>query len=85
MFNRRSAGNALGGQGLTGTAPTGQTGSPNGSDWKYWSWSANDIHLGAGNLLLGDGSGQQATISDLQNDLLNATNGPTLHPFYNFP
>ena len=85
MFNQSSAGNALGNQGQTGTAQTGQTGSPNGTDWKYWAWSANDIHLGAGNLLLGDGSGQQATISDLQNDLLNATNGPTLTPYYNFP
>jgi prepilin-type N-terminal cleavage/methylation domain-containing protein len=54
-------------------------------DWRYWAWSANDIHLQAGNLLLGDGSAQQATISDLQNDLENATNGPTIYPYYNFP
>jgi hypothetical protein len=56
-----------------------------GVDFALWSWSANDIHLGAGNLLLGDGSAQQATISDLQKDLLTATNGTTASPFYNFP
>jgi hypothetical protein len=56
-----------------------------GVDFLLWSWSANDLHLGAGNLLLGDGSAQQATIHDLQTDLLNATNGATMYPFYNFP
>jgi prepilin-type N-terminal cleavage/methylation domain-containing protein len=86
MFNQSSAGNGPGNNsGQTGTAQTGQTGSPKGLNWNNWAWSANDIHLGAGNLLLGDGSGQQATISDLQNDLLNATNGPTMYPSYNFP
>jgi len=68
-----SQGLATGGQGTTGV------------DWKYWAWSANDIHLQAGNILLGDGSAQQASISDLQNDLFNSTNGPTTTPFYNFP
>ncbi len=76
------------------TAPGSQTASDGsdgkgqgnkGIDFTRWSWTANDIHLGAGNLLLGDGSAQQATISDLQKDLLNATNGPTTFPFYNFP
>ena len=67
-------------QGL-GTGGSGTT----GVDWKNWAWSANDIHLGAGNILLGDGSAQQASISDLQTDLYNSTNGPTVYPFYNFP
>jgi prepilin-type N-terminal cleavage/methylation domain-containing protein len=72
------------GAGANGQGPTGTPGIK-GVDFTYWSWSANDIHLGAGNLLLGDGSAQQATISDLQKDLINATNGPTVYPFYNFP
>ncbi|HEV2436096.1 MAG TPA: prepilin-type N-terminal cleavage/methylation domain-containing protein [Verrucomicrobiae bacterium] len=78
-----AASNGPNGLGVAGTG-TGAT-SLKGLDWGWWAWSANDIHLGAGNLLLGDGSAQQATISDLQNDLINATNGPTLYPFYNFP
>lgn len=72
-----TAGNGLGAKGQGD--PAAQL------DYSQWSWSANDIHLGAGNLLLGDGSAQQATISDLQKDLLSATNGPTRYPFYNFP
>ncbi len=75
--------NGPNGLGIAGSG-TGAT-SLKGLNWGYWAWSANDIHLGAGNLLLGDGSAQQATISDLQNDLVNATNGATLYPFYNFP
>ncbi len=73
----QTAGNGLGGKGQ------GDAGAL--LDYSRWSWSANDIHLGAGNLLLGDGSVQQATIADLQKDLLAATNGPTQYPFYNFP
>ena len=73
----QTAGNGLGGKGQ------GDPGAQ--QNYSLWSWSANDIHLGAGNLLLGDGSAQQATISDLQKDLLSATNGPTHYPFYNFP
>ncbi|MGA9780113.1 MAG: prepilin-type N-terminal cleavage/methylation domain-containing protein [Verrucomicrobiia bacterium] len=88
MYNTATAGpasasNGPGNQGKAGSG-TGST-SLMGVAWSYWSWTANDIHLQAGNLLLGDGSAQQATISDLQNDLINATNGPTLYPFYNFP
>jgi len=85
MFNYGSAGNGAGGNApVTGTTATGLTGPPS-VNWTLWSWSANDIHLGAGNLLLGDGSAQQATISDLQQDLENATNGPAVYPWYNFP
>jgi prepilin-type N-terminal cleavage/methylation domain-containing protein len=74
----QTAGNGPGGKGQGDTAAKTL-------DYSQWSWSANDLHLGAGNLLLGDGSAQQATISDLQKDLLSATNGPTRYPFYNFP
>jgi prepilin-type N-terminal cleavage/methylation domain-containing protein len=56
-----------------------------GEQWQYWSWSANDIHLGNGNLLLGDGSAQQAGPSDLQLDLETATNAFSFNPWYNFP
>jgi prepilin-type N-terminal cleavage/methylation domain-containing protein len=70
-----------------GPAAGGKAGNPSGVgvDWRNWAWSANDIHLGAGNLLLGDGSAQQASISDLQTDLYNSTNGPAVSPFYDFP
>ena len=83
MFSYASSGSYTV-SGVAGTAGAGTTGSPN-LNWINWAWSANDIHLGAGNLLLGDGSAQQATISDLQNDLENATNSGTLYPLYNFP
>jgi prepilin-type N-terminal cleavage/methylation domain-containing protein len=75
----QGVGPPAGGQGPTATPGI------KGVDFALWAWSANDIHLGAGNLLLGDGSAQQATVSDLQKALVNATNGPTLTPFYNFP
>jgi hypothetical protein len=84
MFNQKSASNGLNGKGTAGTVVSGTT-SPVGIDWPSWSWSANDIHLGAGNLLLGDGSAQQASVADLQSDLFNSTNGPSVTPFYNFP
>ncbi|HUA39389.1 MAG TPA: prepilin-type N-terminal cleavage/methylation domain-containing protein [Candidatus Sulfopaludibacter sp.] len=80
----QAASNGLGNGGQAGTPSVASVGLK-GVDFALWSWSANDIHLGAGNLLLGDGSAQQATISDLQKDLLNATNGPTIYPYYNFP
>lgn len=84
MFSYASWGNGKGGS--AGGGINGPTGSTTPSvDWPNWAWSANDIHLGAGNLLLGDGSAQQATISDLQNALENATNSGTLYPYYNFP
>ncbi|HUA68505.1 MAG TPA: prepilin-type N-terminal cleavage/methylation domain-containing protein [Candidatus Saccharimonadales bacterium] len=88
MFSAGSAANGPavsgGGNGGTGGTASGGTTSPVGVQWYSWAWSANDIHLGAGNLLLGDGSAQQASISDLYNDLINATNSPP-SPFYDFP
>jgi prepilin-type N-terminal cleavage/methylation domain-containing protein len=70
MFTQPGAGNSV-------------SGNSSGVQWNNWAWTANDIHLGAGNLLLGDGSVQQATVNDLQNDLYNSTN-TVLDPFYNF-
>ena len=61
------------------------TGIPSGTAYSQWAWSVNDVHLGAGNLLLGDGSAQQATVNDLQQDLENATNSFGYSPAYNFP
>jgi prepilin-type N-terminal cleavage/methylation domain-containing protein len=63
----------------------GGTGSLQTQDWNTWAWSANDLHLGVGNVLLGDGSAQQTAVLDLQTDLLNATNSAGSQPFYNFP
>ena len=71
MFPAKSYGNSISGSGAN-------------IDWPLWAWSAGDIHLGAGNLLLGDGSAQQASVNDLQSYLINATN-TTANPFYNFP
>ena len=81
MFNTSSASNGKGGAGRAGAGAN----TPVGVDWPSWSWSANDIHLAAGNILLGDGSAQQASVVDLQNDLLNSTNGAAIYPWYNFP
>jgi len=61
-----------------------------------WGWTAKDLHQGNGNVLLGDGSGQQLTLSDLPTYLASATNavGPQIitgtfagayWPLYNFP
>ena len=64
-----------------------------------WGWTTKDLHQGSGNVLLGDGSGQQLTMSDLPTYLESATNavgtqlippppaagGVTYFPLYNFP
>ena len=58
-----------------------------------WGWTTKDLHQGSGNVLLGDGSGQQLTMSDLPTYLESATNavgtqiigGTTYFPWYNFP
>ena len=90
MTPQSTACNGPGGQnGNTGTLDSGPMGSATYSvgslDWKYWGWSQNDIHLGAGNVLLGDGSAQQATVSDLQTDLESATNAFGFNCWYDFP
>jgi len=76
---------AGGGTGASPSSGSASTGALSGIQWNLWAWSQNDVHLGAGNLLLGDGSAQQATVVDLQNDLENATNSFGYNPDYNFP
>ncbi|MGA3282942.1 MAG: prepilin-type N-terminal cleavage/methylation domain-containing protein [Verrucomicrobiota bacterium] len=60
-----------------------------GQQWpqgKIWAWSANEMHLKAGNIGMADGSVQQSTPSTLWSTMLNATNGsPYPTPYYNFP
>ena len=72
-----------------GTASDGSDGQGQGTtgiDFALWSWSAKNLHAGVGNLLMGDGSAQQETISDLQSDLVQATNTVSSgYPFYDFP
>jgi prepilin-type processing-associated H-X9-DG protein len=52
----------------------------------YWAWSANDMHLRAGNVGMADGSVQQLSVPALQSALLNATNGTAWgYVYYNFP
>jgi len=48
-----------------------------------WAWTANDLHQKTGNLILGDGSVQSATIVGLKTYLLNGTN-TVPQPYYNF-
>jgi prepilin-type N-terminal cleavage/methylation domain-containing protein/prepilin-type processing-associated H-X9-DG protein len=49
-----------------------------------WSWTQNDLHQGRGNLLLGDGSVQQSTVSGLHTYLQNSTN-TVVNPAFSFP
>ena len=57
------------------------------SPYYMWAWLPNNLHLGAGNIGMADGSVQQVTCSGLQTALsLSTTNlGATLSPFYGFP
>jgi len=54
-----------------------------------WAWSAQDQHLGAGDVGLTDGSVAQETVNGLRQALIIATNGlpggDTVGPMYNFP
>jgi len=51
-----------------------------------WAWTANDVHLRAGNYGLTDGSASQASIGSFQAALINATNGVSnANPYYGFP
>jgi len=90
MTPQWSAINGPGGGGSSGAdsgAATGATANAlRNVPWGNWAWSASDIHLAGGNLLLGDGSAQQTGVSDLQTDLYAATNAfATFQPWYNFP
>ncbi len=53
-----------------------------------WSWTAQDLHLGAGNLGLTDGSVSQVTVSGMRQAMILATNGlpsGAIECSYNFP
>ena len=51
-----------------------------------WAWTANDIHLAAGNLGLADGSVQQAALQDLAKAIIDTqNNGPTKTIILNMP
>lgn len=69
------------------SAPSFQLLPANGSAWNgspWWSWTQNEFHQKSGNLLLGDGSVQQATISGLHTALQNSTNSSSIQ-YFNFP
>lgn len=88
MTKQWTACNGPGGQGASGNdspAKGSATETVQNIAWANWSWSANDIHLGAGNVLLGDGSAQQATVSDLQTYLNQAAMAFGFYPWYDFP
>ncbi len=51
-----------------------------GAKWKAlpWAWTANDIHLAAGNLGMADGSVQEAALKDLAKIIVDTQNsGPS--------
>lgn len=54
-----------------------------------WAWTAQDQHLGVGNVALTDGSVARETVNGLRQTLIAATNGlpaaDVLGIFYNFP
>jgi prepilin-type N-terminal cleavage/methylation domain-containing protein len=52
----------------------------------YWAWTSGDMHLKTGNLCLTDGSVASTTVSAMQSQFCNATNGfPSTFVYYNFP
>lgn len=74
----------------SGQAASGTNDSASATDaeWtgRIWAWTANDMHLKAGNIGLADGSVSQVSESGLWQALLSSTNGaPTATPYYNFP
>ena len=80
--------NSHGGGSISGVATPGTAAFAN------LAWTAKDLHQSAGNVLLGDGSGQQLTMTDLPSAFESATNAVspqvigalgTFYPFYNFP
>ena len=74
--------NMAGGAFSTQAAPLG------GSKIKIlpWSWTANDIHLAAGNVGLADGSVQQSALQDLAKAIIDTqNNGPTKTIILNMP
>ncbi len=50
-----------------------------------WAWTANDMHLAAGNLAMIDGSVQTADVLDLLDMLDKANAGPVPFPVYDMP
>lgn len=72
----------------TAALNTNSTVNLTGCQWKgaYWSWTATDLHLKAGNIGLADGSVAQVSVSGLWQALLASTNGAsTTQPAFNFP
>jgi len=59
------------------------------SSMATWAWTAQDSHLGAGNLGLTDGSVSQVTVNGLRQILISSTNGLSsgdlIGAYYNFP
>jgi len=63
---------------------TGGTGWP--FSGKNWAWSAADLHLKTGNILMADGSVQQTTPASLLAAFMLSTNStPFTTVYYNFP
>jgi prepilin-type N-terminal cleavage/methylation domain-containing protein len=76
----------------TGTTPATTNGlGPNTyynaqiGQYGTWAWTANTGHLKAGNAAITDGSVQQLTVSGLQTQLLDSTNGGTPPFGFAFP
>jgi prepilin-type N-terminal cleavage/methylation domain-containing protein/prepilin-type processing-associated H-X9-DG protein len=101
MTGDRNLGNILGGKALNmanfGTLPADSmnmvgkaysTSVAAGATTKAlpWAWTANDIHLGAGNLGMADGSVQEAALKDLAKIIIDTqNNGPNTTIILNMP
>jgi prepilin-type N-terminal cleavage/methylation domain-containing protein len=82
--NTTAGNNAAPGMSYTGTNSTIISGTT-GLTINRAAWTANDMHLGNGNIGLADGSVQEVSVNGLQEQLTDATNGATVTPWYNFP
>jgi prepilin-type N-terminal cleavage/methylation domain-containing protein len=56
-------------------APTAATLDTGATTEGIWAWTAQDLHLGQGNVGLTDGSCAQVTVNGLRQALIQATNG----------
>jgi prepilin-type N-terminal cleavage/methylation domain-containing protein len=74
------------GNGFGGGAGNSGSGAAPSVTIANWSWTSGDLHLKNGNIILGDGSVQQETVSGLLNALTSATNSTSIQNLsYNFP
>jgi prepilin-type N-terminal cleavage/methylation domain-containing protein/prepilin-type processing-associated H-X9-DG protein len=83
--NNAPSSGRFGGTGQPSALLTTQTAtSSSDTAGNAWAWTATDYHQKSGNLLMADGSVQQASISGLHDYLRNGTNS-VITPSFGFP